>query len=115
MASDQPLTAREPRLRVRIDAAPALRARAIWAAEALLARAGVAHWELVDSASDVDLAFPHDPAQWSFTWDRAPNADADPLAFTFWWLARVEERLAPEECFDEHGRFRYERSALARG
>ena len=104
-----------PPLRVRLDVPAAHREPAAWALEALLARARVTNWVLTEEeGDDVDLALPADAAQWSFAWNRQPDAERDPLAFTFWWLARVEELLAPPEAdaFDEHGRFRYERSAM---
>ncbi|MBC7459792.1 MAG: hypothetical protein H7287_00375, partial [Thermoleophilia bacterium] len=88
--------------------------RAVWAAEALLARVGVRDWELAATPEAADLTVPHDADQWTFAWDAEPDAAADPLAFTFWWLARVEELLAPAEAFDAHGRFTYGSSALAR-
>ncbi len=98
-------------LRVRLDVPAEHRERAAWA---LLARARVLHWELVETEDDVDLVLPADAAQWDFVWDREPDAARDPLAFTFWWLARVEELRAPEDAFDEHGRFRFDRSAMSR-
>lgn len=121
-------TASDPTaLRVRLDAGPEFQERAEWVLEALLARAGVSSWIRVASDEFADLtwgarsggpaatiALPHDPAAWDFTWDREPDADVDPIAATFWWLARVEERLAPPTAFDEHGRFRHDQSALAR-
>ncbi|MCW2928079.1 MAG: hypothetical protein JWM86_2047 [Thermoleophilia bacterium] len=110
-----------PPLRIHLDADPALHAQAAWALEALLARSGVRSWELVDDEEDADLAWgtggaaiAHDPATWEFRWDEVPDAARDPLAATFWWLAREEERLAPPGAFDEHGRFRYTASAVAR-
>jgi hypothetical protein len=113
-------------LRVRLDGPTALHERAAWAIEALLARVRVRDWELVgEGAADVDLAWSDDPraaplvlacdpASWEFRWDREPDPDVDPLAAAFWWLARVEEQLAPESAFDEHGRFDERASALAR-
>ncbi|MCW2921739.1 MAG: hypothetical protein JWL76_1613 [Thermoleophilia bacterium] len=103
-----------PDLRVYLAVPDAHRERAAWALEALLARARIPNWRLVEGDEDVDLALPADAAQWDFVADREPDAERDPLAFTFWWLARVEEQLAPEDAFDEHGRFRFERSASAR-
>lgn len=101
-------------LRVYLAVPDAHRERAAWALEALLARVPVAQWRLVEGDDDVDLALQADAAQWDFAWDREPDAERDPLAFTFWWLARVEELHAPAEAFDEHGRFRYDRSVLSR-
>lgn len=104
-----------PTLRVRLDVPTQHHEQAAWALEALLARARVLDWKLVEAAGDdADLALPADAAQWRFAWDRQPDAERDPLAFTFWWLARVEELLAPKDAFDEHGRFRYDRSAMSR-
>lgn len=116
-------------LRVRLSGPPALHARAAWALEALLARARVVDWQLVDPADPravVDLEWggsgaptivdlPADPAAWEFTSDVAPDPARDPLAHTFWWLARVEEQLAPDDAFDEHGRFRAAGSQMVRG
>ncbi|MCW2974003.1 MAG: hypothetical protein JWN72_2276, partial [Thermoleophilia bacterium] len=82
--------------------------------EALLARTGVRDWELAATPEAADLTFARDADAWQFAWDVEPDAAADPLAFTFWWLARVEELLAPPEAFDAHGRFTYGSSALAR-
>lgn len=101
-------------LRVSLAVPQARREQAAWALEALMARVRVTNWELAEGDDDVDLALPADAAQWEFAWDREPDAASDPLAFTFWWLARVEEQLAPEDAFDEHGRFRFDRSASAR-
>ncbi len=102
-------------LRVRANVPVEHRAKAAWALEALLARARVRAWNLVDgdgvAAADADLELPADPAQWRFTTE-PPNADRDPLAAAFWWLARVEELLAPDDAFDEHGRFRAAASAI---
>lgn len=114
MAAEQ--TSDAPALRVRLACAEQLVAPATWALEALLARAGVPDWELVQPPDgEVELELPHDPGSWEFAWDREPDAALDPLAATFWWLARVEELLAPARAFDEHGRFRFAASALARG
>jgi hypothetical protein len=108
---------------VRLDGPDALHARAAWALEALLARTRVREWQLVDGEQEADLAWggsgaavtlAFDATAWEFRWDEEPDARRDPLAATFWWLARVEERLAPESAFDEHGRFRFEASALRR-
>lgn len=109
-------------LRVALGGPRAHRDRAAWALEALLARARVHEWVLVDEGEPADLAWgasaevelPADAAAWSFRWDAEPDQASDPLAFTFWWLARVEELLAPEEAHDEHGRFRFGCSAMAR-
>lgn len=114
-----------PVLRVRLAGPDELRARAEWALEALLARARVLDWAIVDErdTATADLAWgddratvvlPADASQWEFAWDHEPDSARDPLAFTFWWLARVEEQLAPPDAFDEHGRFRSDCSALAR-
>jgi hypothetical protein len=103
------------RLRVGYPCAPALLGRATWALEALMARRAVRDWELVtERGAAVDLDIPHSPVEWQFAQEMAPDAARDPLATTFWWLARVEELLANEEHFDEHGRFRFEYSALER-
>lgn len=106
-----------PTLRVRLDVPAEHREQAAWALEALLARVRVTNWEFAEGeGDDVHLALPADAAQWDFAWDREPDAARDPLAFAFWWLARVEELLAPPEAdaFDEHGRFRYTASAMHR-
>lgn len=116
---------REAPLRVLLAGPSHLHERAAWALEALLARARIRTWELVDAPQQADLAWgssgaheavslPCDPEAWSFRWDAEPDAHRDPLAASFWWLARVEEQLAPEDAFDEHGRFRFADSALAR-
>jgi hypothetical protein len=104
-------------LRIRLDGPAELHERAAWALEALLARAGVGAWELVgaDAGAEADRTFVLEPAAWQFAWNVTPDADPDPLAATFWWLARVEELLAPPEAFDEHERFTYAASACARG
>lgn len=108
---------------MRLDCDGGYRERALWSLEALLARAGVRSWEQVGAGDDADLvyaaggdevALPHDADAWRFQWDVEPDPVIDPLAATFWWLARVEELLAPQEAFDEHGRFRHASSALAR-
>jgi peptidoglycan/xylan/chitin deacetylase (PgdA/CDA1 family) len=117
-------------LRVRLSGPSHLHEQAAWALEALLARARVREWEIVaagEEGADLEwgdggggsgpragVALPADPAAWEFAWDREPDPARDPLAFTFWWLARVEEQLAPEHAFDGHGRFRAAGSALAR-
>jgi len=108
------------RLRVRLDGPAELRRRAAWALEALLARARVLDWHLVEG-SEADLVWgpgaetlPFDASTWEFAEDVEPDAARDPLAFTFWWLARVEELLAPAEAFDTHGRFRFAGSAMSR-
>lgn len=103
-------------LRVRYSGDAALRARAEWALEALMARRRVVRWQLVtDPLAPVDVELRHDASQWEFAQDRAPDGARDPIAATFWWLARVEELLADETHFDEHGRYRYAGSALERG
>ncbi len=101
-------------MRVRLDVPDEHLAAAEWALEALMARARILEWERVEDGGDVDLELPAEAAQWDFRGDREPDPEWDPLAFTFWWLARVEELLAPEDAFDEHGRFRYARSAAGR-
>jgi hypothetical protein len=110
-------------LRAWLGGPESLHSRAVWALEALLARVGVANWELVAAEADADVAWggageaatlAFDATAWEFRWNEAPDERRDPLAATFWWLARVEERLAPEDAFDEHGRFRFAASALAR-
>lgn len=109
-------------LRVRLAGPDAHRRQAAWALEALLARARVVDWVLVEDVDAAHLAWgapatvelAADAAAWSFRWDVEPDAAADPLAFTFWWLARVEELLAPAHAHDEHGRFRFECSTTAR-
>lgn len=103
-------------VRIAYAAAPQLRAKASWALAELMVRARVREWKLADDAGeqDADLTLPHDPRAWEFAADAAPDPAADPLACTFWWLARVEELLAPANAFDEHGRFRWEASLLAR-
>ena len=104
-----------PAARVRLLGPALLLERAAWALEALLARARVREWLLVDdAAAPVDLELTLDAGQWQFTWDRVPDGATDPLAATFWWLARVEEQLAPPDAFDEHGRFRADHSAMVR-
>jgi hypothetical protein len=115
-ASDTPGNASPPTppLRVRATVPSEHRAGAQWALEALMARARVRDWQLVPDDADTDLDLPADPAQWRFTVD-PPDADRDPLAATFWWLARVEELLAGDEAFDEHGRFTAAASAIVRG
>ncbi|MCW2949815.1 MAG: hypothetical protein JWN41_828 [Thermoleophilia bacterium] len=115
-ARHDPVSAtRRPPLRVHLPHAATVDGpRAIWAAEALLARVRVTAWELAATAATADITFAHDTVAWQFAWDREPDSASDPLAFTFWWLARVEELLAPAEAFDAHGRFRYVSSALAR-
>ncbi len=103
---------------------PVTRRRARWALAALAAIRG---WRLAaprsgDGAAGpaaygvaigvgcegARITIPYDPHQWQFTRE-APDAGRDPLAYTFWWLARVEERVAREasddQAFDEHGRF----------
>lgn len=119
--SDTPGASVEATLRVRLEGAEALHERAAWALEALLARARVVDWRLVGQGEPADLTWsttsatlPHEPACWSFRAAGPPPAARDPLAFAFWWLAREEERLADEDSFDEHGRFRYDASALSR-
>lgn len=119
-------TAPDGVLRVRLAGPAAHAEQAAWALEALLARAQVHDWVLVDGAQDdaeahlawgdapAGVRMPADLAAWSFSWDVEPDRHADPLAFAFWWLARVEELLAPGEAHDEHGRFAFERSAAAR-
>jgi hypothetical protein len=109
-----PARSRRPVLRVFVPHQGPLRAQAVWAVEALMVRAEVPRWELAEAADDADLAFAHEPSAWQFVWDAAPDARADALAFSFWWLARVEELLAPRDAHDEHGRFTHASSALAR-
>lgn len=119
-----------PQLRVRLHGPAARHAHAKWALEALLARIRVSRWRLAGrdepaelvwgSAEELDsdtiaLRLPADAEAWEFRPDAPPPADRDPLAFTFWWLARVEEQLAPPDAFDEHDRFRADRSAIVRG
>lgn len=116
-------------LRVLLAGPEERRDQAAWALEALLARMRVVDWVLVDrdAANDPDgpadlawgdapaaIVLPADPAAWEFRWDVQPDAASDPLAFAFWWLARVEELLAPPDAYDEHGRFRVEHAAMSR-
>jgi hypothetical protein len=112
-------------LRVRLDGRADRREHAAWALEALLARARVLDWQLVGHGEDADLVWggtgggatlelPSNDAAWEFRQDAAPDPDRDPLATAFWWLARVEELLAPDDAFDEHGRFRFDGSAASR-
>lgn len=102
---------------LRIDVAEPLRRRAVWALESLLAATGV-RWKLAgnDETAQIGygcegtiLSLDHDPTAWSFT-DEEPVGDD--VARVFWWLARVEEQLAPPDAFDRHGRFRAAASAL---
>ena len=82
-------------IRVRFHGPALLHERAAWALEALLARARVRAWELVDAhgGHDADLEHTLDPNEWQFTWDVEPSGERDPLACAFWWLARVEEPI----------------------
>lgn len=73
-----------------------------------------AHADLAWGGRGSALTLPVDATAWEFRWDEEPDVRRDPLAHAFWWLARVEEQLAPEAAFDEHGRFRFECSALRR-
>lgn len=100
--------------------------QAAWALDALLTRARVHRWEYVksdvegadlvwgDNSVTAPVKLPTCNEAWSFSWSDEPDSELDPLAFTFWWLARVEEHFAPDHAFDQHGRFRYEASQLAR-
>ena len=125
MSATDPQFATPPRphaapLRIRLDGPSHLHERAAWALEALLARIDVRDWVLVEADDDADIAWgegpllPCAPSAWAFEADAPPDPEQDPLATAFWWLARVEEQLAPPEAFDEHGRFRFEHSLLAR-
>lgn len=113
-------------LRVAIRLPERLHRRASWAIESLLATRRL-RWTIDPIGEDAGapdigvgidgtaITIPVDERQWEWR-STPPDATRDPLAATFWWLSRVEERLAREhgapDAFDAHGRFRAAASAL---